>query len=579
MGRIIGSVVFLLAVAGSAHAYVPTVAPNGARVRWKTPKLNLAANIINQSGITSDQLFTSVVRSLQRWESASGGSVQFDYWQGTDRSKFVPASAYDGLSSLYFISNAGSDSRLSSNVLGLTQVWYNTSNGQILETDIALNDQAFYFTTRPRDTSGYGSGSGYPTGRNVFVENVITHELGHAFGLSHSASLQSTMLFMESPEQAFLSCDDEVAVRALYAGGGNRGQISGTIVNESGSPVFGAHVLAISRRRGTVLATAITDPSGRYAISALEPGEYFLIAEPFYAGAQTLPSYYAGVNSEICGMGRFFSRTALTGRDGFALQPVTVRTGQVTGAPKFAVRCGQNGGASIVANSATSVFSSAPEIGRGSSGGFGVIDRFNYSGSNYYRLSSISGHLEIRILSYSLYSPTRATVSLTDAYGNDVYAQVFDRVYAGESGYVNFDTAVIADNLPLGDYYLRVGSSSLQVTMYPGGSVALDSVPFVVITGSINEGAPALSGELPFNARCRMDESFRAYSSPPGDPVRGSTDLEDDKVGFCGRIGGDADGGGAPGGGGSGPNAAQIVGWFLPFMLMGAGNRFARYHS
>src|ERR1044071_2272309 len=74
---------------------------------------------------------------------------------------------------------------ISSNVLGLTQVWYNADTGQILEADTVLNDRDFLFTTDPRDTSGYGAGgSSFTAGRTrVYIENVLTHEFGHSFGL------------------------------------------------------------------------------------------------------------------------------------------------------------------------------------------------------------------------------------------------------------------------------------------------------------------------------------------------------------------------------------------------------------
>ena len=240
------------------------------------------------------------MRGLQRWQAASSGRVSFDYWQGTNPKIYVPNSDYNGLSSIYFASNATRDPHLSPNVLGLTQVWYDTSTGQILETDVVLNDKNFHFTTNPQDTSGYGSGGPSSNSRrgmnNVFIENVLTHELGHAFGLSHSGGLQSTMLFMESPEQAHLGCDEQVAIHALYPSrdAGSRGGITGDVVSDDGKPVFGAHVLAISRRRGTVLATALTNSSGHYRMSALEPGDYYLMVEPYYAGPGGAPALLCG---------------------------------------------------------------------------------------------------------------------------------------------------------------------------------------------------------------------------------------------------------------------------------------------
>ena len=92
-----------------------------------------------------------------------------------------------------------------------------TKTGEILETDILLNDRDFQFTLNPQDTSGYGSAAGASvyasSGKpKVFLENVITHELGHTFGFSHSNALQSSMLYMEAPDQAYLSCDDQTGV-------------------------------------------------------------------------------------------------------------------------------------------------------------------------------------------------------------------------------------------------------------------------------------------------------------------------------------------------------------------------------
>lgn len=548
-----------LLAAASAHAYTPTLTAAGVPVRWEgSVKLDLAGNPANQSGISDTAFFDAVVRGLQRWNAASGGTVNFDYWQGRDSGVYAPSSTFDGLSAIYFASNSASPGGLTSNVIGLTQVWYDTSNGGILETDVLLNDKNFRFTTDARDTSGYGSGGlSFSNGRsNVFIENVVTHELGHAFGLSHSGGLQSTMLFMESPEQAHLGCDELTAIRAQYPALFDvaRGALSGQVVAENGSPLFGAHVLAVSRRRGTVLGTALTDPSGRFKIAALEPGEYFLIAEPFYAGAQSLPSYYASSRSEVCPGGRPFARTPLTRAGGKALLGIEVKPSSTAGVPTIQARCSVQGAAIPE--------SDASLLGTGADHGFGLVDRFEYSTVKSYRVENVGGKLEIHALSYSLYSPVAVTLSLLDLSGREVPARVSNTVYEGDSGYVNYDAAIVADSLPRGEYILRIEGSFLDSRLYPAGPVSIDSTPFLVLTGSINEPEAPLASEIPLNARCRMVESFASYQSPPGDPPRHNIE---DSTGFCGTTQRSRNGGTGRGG----PPAEAIIGWFAPWAAIG----------
>ena len=550
---------FIALVSSSAWAYVPTVTNAGAGVRWGGDhRLNLAGNPVNRSGIDESSFYHAVVRGLQRWNVASGGAAAFDYWQGTDPRSFPPNSDFNGLSSIYFSSNSGTP--LSQNVLGLTQVWYDTSNGRILESDIVLNDVAYHFTTNPTDTSGYGSA--HASGNNVFIENVVTHEIGHAFGLSHSGGLQSTMLFMESPEQAYLGCDEQIGIRALYPSTQNnqRGAIHGKITATGGAPVFGAHVLAVSRSRGTVLATGITDKGGNYTISALEPGTYFVMVEPYFAGAGALPSYYAAINPLICG-GAAFGRTVLTDENMNRPHPVAVSASGTTQAPSLTVSCGKNSGASMPIESAAVSFSSAPVLDDGSTTGFGAVSEMNAYGVMYYRLNHLGGHVEIHSLAYTLYSPVHGVMRLLDAGGYPVTSHISETAFTGGSGYTNYDSALMVDDLPRDNYVLEISTSALVASLYPAGPLALDAVPFVMITGSVNEPSPSLSATLAPHARCKMSENFPDYTSPPGGARRSAplvSPLKNDGTGFCGTISDNSEK----------ADFGAIVGWFLPWVFM-----------
>lgn len=577
MGRF--SVLFLIGLLPifytyKVNAYTPTLGQQGQAVKWSgRVRLPLVGNPSNRNGLTDSAIYRSVVTGLQRWQAASGGSVTFEYWQGTDSNTYEANSEYNGLSSIYFASNARGTTGLSANVLGLTQVWYDTGSGEILEADIVLNDLNYRFTTNPTDTTGFGTGGGSGFNRNVFIENVITHELGHAFGLSHSGAMQAAMLFMESPEQAFLGCDEQVGIRALYPSdsGGARSAITGSIVTSSGSAVFGAQVAAISRSRGTVLATAMSDRNGQYALAALEPGTYFLMAEPFFAGSGALPGYYQDIDSTKICSGRPFDRTMLLSSSASRPEPITAQPGRVTQAPTITISCvsSSSGGAGAAINpvAGSGSAASAPVVYNGATDGtgFGFVDQFTGSSTLHFRINAVSGELRVSAMAYSLYSPVKTSVELLDEFGNQISVTSLEPAYEGSSGYVNHDSAFTAQGLQPGNYMIRVSGRSMSSAFFPAGPLAIDSTPFVVITGSVNEGAPPLADSLASNARCRMNESFPNYVSPPGAPERSSTDSDEDgRSGFCGTINRKS------GDSGRGPGPGSIAGWFLPWAFMAA---------
>ena len=547
---------FLFFYSESAFSYVQTVSDAGVPVQWVAPfKVNLTGNFINRSGVSEGDFFSAVVKGLQRWKQTAPDAIFFDYWQGSISNIYPVGGGYDGVSSIYFASNSSSSRLTSSGVLGLTQVWYRPNEAKILEVDIELNDIDYPFTTNPTDTSGYGSGSFVYSGvnRQVYIENVITHELGHAMGLSHSAQLQSTMLFVESPEQAHLGCDEWNAGSSIYGGVSTTpmGALGGKVLSPTGSPIFGAYVQAISRQRGTVMASAITNKNGDYVIRSLEEGTYYVMVEPHYASPQVLPAYYSSIQSRVC-FGSYFSRTFLLNGSS-DLYPVTVRSGNdISPVPQIVVRC----------NSFSDNYTPQKIVFDGQSGqsGFGFLS-LGSGLDKTYQLASVSGNLEIHAMSFSLYSPVVSQVSLEDQNGNPVPVNLSKPIYSGDSGYANYDLKISAQNLQLGNYTLRVSVSYLNPTLYPAGSIALDRSPFLVLLGTVNEGVTSLSKHFPYNARCRSDEVFSSYSSPLGLPQK--QNVNTDSTGFCGtleRIEERDDS--------KHPSVGAIVGWLMPFFTM-----------
>ncbi len=522
----------------SAFAWVSTRTSDGLPVVWDRSstassfRMELVGNSKNRSGLSSTDVQAAVVRGLQRWERASGGVLDFDYWQGTDGEAYDTDSDFDGISSIHFASAAPRDSVLPANVLGMTQVWFDTRTGEILETDIVLNDLQASFTTDATDTTGYGNGRPstiYSGTQLVYIENVLTHELGHALGLSHSGGLQSTMLFLESPEQAKLGCDDQLAIRALYplsSDAKKRGSLSGTVVGPNGKAIFGAQVTAVSSQRGVALASVLTGKEGEFRFDALEPGSYFLVIEPFLGGAEALPEFYSEVNSKVCSAGRtdFVRTAAMEPGSEHDLQLISVSAGKKTRVGTLEVGCEER--AEATRSSGGVVHPSGADL----VAGFGFLDRLDWGDERIYRVGmpGADGAIRVHALGYSLFSPVKPILALLDSSGNVVQGagvSIRNPVYSGDSGYENFDGELRASGLnPGAQYFVRVRGSYVDSFKVPGGPDAIDAEPFFVLSVTRTLKAPALSAELTDDARCSMTEGFARYASPKSKPQRRSTE-------------------------------------------------------
>ena len=148
--------------------------------------------------------------------------------------------------------------------------------GQIIKADIVFNP-AVQFDT--------GGGTGQD------LQTVATHEIGHFFGLDHSAIARAVMYPFAPSTLTTLSYDDVAGISALYPKSTSdvaMGTISGT-VTLNGSPVFGAHVSANSTtstepfssfstiRKSPIGALTLAD--GSYSIP-VPVDSYVVIAEP-----------------------------------------------------------------------------------------------------------------------------------------------------------------------------------------------------------------------------------------------------------------------------------------------------------
>jgi hypothetical protein len=164
--------------------------------------------------------------------------------------------------------------------------------GQIIKADILFNPKpappGFPTTSFTTDPS---SATLTDTVNIVDLQTIAVHEIGHFFGLDHSAVTNAAMFpFAPSIPRDTLASDDVAIISTIYPGTRTVavGSIQGTVRFQAGGGVFGAHVFADSTTSaigygGTVRKGPIgtlTDPTGAYTIQGLPVDTYAVTAEP-----------------------------------------------------------------------------------------------------------------------------------------------------------------------------------------------------------------------------------------------------------------------------------------------------------
>jgi hypothetical protein len=551
----LAAALWLLALARPAAAFSYLTTEDGRPLRWRAdnpwvaaPYLPIAANPLNANGIYAEELRAAVIQGLVRWQDASGGQVLWDYWAGDDPVDFPAVIAHDGVSTIFFISASPEPPLLSMSTAAYTQLWFDDETATITEFDMVLNDAGFTFVPTAAEAQ-YGVGPGV---RVAYLDDVITHELGHALGVGHSGVLTSSMFTWAWAEQSTLACDDVAAVHALYnpeAPPSGTGGLRGEVRDREGQPVFGAEVIAISADKARVEAAVITDINGAYAFEALPPGPVALMVAPFLASALALGDGYRRVDPFVC-EGEAYARAVALRPDRVHVEPVEIFVGEQSLAPTLTVGCSLGGeaGMPVRGTGAGSTLETAFPVMQGGAASELLFERMDLGGvERVYRLDDFEGDLDMSVLSYSLFSPAYARPDLVDAAGDDVAAADVDSpVYAyacpdagigvqGEepapedpncTDFALWDTRLRARDLPRGTYYLRLRGSRLAEEDSPRGELYVDDTAFALIfltrpspdeAALSSEEAEALAAR---EAMCALDDRPVDYTSPAGPPLR-----------------------------------------------------------
>lgn len=289
--------IFTLIFSFQSLAYVISKSDSGANLKWleQGSQIELYINPIplgrNTAGISSSSVMSIFQNSIDEWNKYSPYELVPTYTTNTS-----------GKNSIEFSDDA---SLLGSGVVAITEVNYNSNNGYISSANIYFNESGtngLLFTDNEAISGEY----------YAYLGDVLTHELGHFLGLSHSEVVGSSMIYSVFKNQHELHSDDYLGVWDIYDKVYYTGEIKGNVVGGQAISVFGAHVSLIATSTMEVYQSQVTNEQGEFHFKNLPTDESYLIYVSPFKNLSTISDYYSTALSSYCSSGTKYKASFFT---------------------------------------------------------------------------------------------------------------------------------------------------------------------------------------------------------------------------------------------------------------------------
>jgi hypothetical protein len=152
--------------------------PDGPFLFWRDRIITYSLDADGSPDVDLGQTRSAVVRSFNTWESQPCTDVFFSYEgivRDAETNHFTGEA--DGINLIQWLMDWPDD--WGADQLAQTGIVWNARTGEILDVDIALNGESFYWTTSNITVTD--------------IENVLTHEIGHLLGFAHTTDPDATM--------------------------------------------------------------------------------------------------------------------------------------------------------------------------------------------------------------------------------------------------------------------------------------------------------------------------------------------------------------------------------------------------
>lgn len=174
---------------------------------WSSPCIGFHLNENGTTAMPFTDVESIVKKSIEAWIQPDKSSL-YPYYSGKTNEDRVGFNPYIDENANIIVFRDNGTWNESHAMMALTTVTHRNSTGEIYDADIEINSSDYVYGIYEKDG-----------GDVVDFQNVLTHELGHVYGLSHSTNISATMFPYSSTgetELRDLSRDDIEAISTIY---------------------------------------------------------------------------------------------------------------------------------------------------------------------------------------------------------------------------------------------------------------------------------------------------------------------------------------------------------------------------